>query len=361
MFGFLLLSVAVGPALKSTFGAHGAPNDFMSFYTGARLLPKSQLYLYNQTFEFEKQLGLTDPTPMVYIRLPFYALLFTPLAKLDYKLAYAIFQIGSILSFVLAMLLWRRFGAGTCLLLAGWSGAMAIALLRGQDAAYVLLFASVSAALLRKGQHFSAGAILALGMIKWNLLLFFPLMMIAKKMTRFGLGAAAGASVLLALSFLVYPGWPGDYPHALQLSETTLHVAAMPNLRSLLSGVSGALGIQLLGIAAGAVLCWRVFRSAGSGDQAVAISLLAGVIFSTHDYAYDCVLLLPAVGVAASLLNARPVVQACCAAAFSFCPVLLNFERARFIPQIAFIGVFLWVVLAERGLQPAQRYELERE
>jgi hypothetical protein len=118
--------------------------------------------------------------------------------------------------------------------------------------------------------------------------------------------------VLLILSFAAYPAWPGDYLHSLQLSETTLHVTAMPNLRSLLFGMPGALAMQILGTAAGAVLCW-------------------------------------------------PVMQVCWAVGFSICPVLLNFEGARFVPQVALIGLFLWMVLGSRSLRPAQRYELERE
>lgn len=346
LFGFLLLSVAIGPAFKSTFSSGGTHNDFLSFYTGSKLLPKSEIYRYDSTFEFQKHLGLTDTTPMVYIRLPFYALLFSPLAKLDYKIAYIVFQIVSILSFGLAMALWQKFGVGTCLLLVGWSSAMAIALLRGQDVAFVLLFASASAAMLRKGYHFGAGAILALGLIKWNLFLIFPLMIIAKKLTRFGLGFAAGVGVLLILSFLAYFHWPIDYLHALQLSETTLHVTSMPNLRSLLYGMPGALAFEALGMALGAALCWGVFRSESSGDEALAISLLAGVILSTHAYAYDCVLVLPAVAVAASFLCSRPYVQTWWAAGFSVCPVFLEFEGGRFVPQVAYVVLFLWLSVA---------------
>ncbi|HTM14336.1 MAG TPA: glycosyltransferase family 87 protein [Bryobacteraceae bacterium] len=342
LFGFLLLSVAIGPALKSSFGAHGVLNDFLSFYTGAKLLPRGKLYNYKSTLDLQRHLGMMNP-PMVYDRLPFYALLFSPLARLDYKNAYLIFQIASILSFALAVLCWRRFGAGTCLLLAGWSSAMAFTLLRGQDVAFVFLFASASAALLRKEYPFSAGAILALGLIKWHFLLLFPLMIIAKKLTRFGLGFASGVGVLILLSFAAYSQWPSDYWHVLQMTQITPHLTSMPNLWSLVHGGPGGLALQTLGIALGAVLCWCAFRSESSLDEAMAISLLAGVIFSTHAYAYDCVLMLPAVAAAASRLHSRPNFQFWLAIGFGACPVLLQFKGGRFIAQFAFLALFLWL------------------
>ncbi len=343
LFGVVLLFVAIGPALRSTFSSRGPVNDFLSFYAGSKLLPTAEIYNYKATLDFQRHLGLRNEIPMAYIRLPFYALLLTPLARLDYEIAYVTFQIMSVLSFGLAVASWRRFGLGTCLLLAGWSSAMAIALLRGQDVAFVLLFASASAALLRKGYPFGAGAILALGLIKWHFLLIFPLMIIAKKLTRFGLGFAGGVGALILLSFIAYPHWPSDYWRALQLTEITPHLTSMPNLLSLLYGMPGARAFQALGIASGAMLCLCVFRYGSSTDEAMAISLLAGLIFSTHAYSYDCVLVLPAVAVGASLLGSRPFMQACFSTGLSACPVLLGLKGGRFVPQVAFVVLFLWL------------------
>lgn len=347
--GFLVLSIMIGPALRSTFGSQGVRNDFLSFYSGAKLLPACELYRLDATLELQRRLNTADGTPPVYIsyvRPPFYAALLSPLARLDYGNAYAIFQAGSLLSFGLAMALWRRFDPGVCLLLVGFSSAMAVALLRGQDDALVLLFTSLSAALLRKGRHFGSGAILALGLIKWHLFLILPFLIVARKMYRFGAGFVTATGALLALSFARCLDWPLEYWRALRQTEPIVHVTSMPNLRSLLHGIPGEPAVQVLGLLLGVALCWRVFRSPCGADEALATCLIAGVIFSAHAYAYDCVLVLPAVVVAVSRLGRGPVVKAWCAAGLGACPALLAFELWRFIPQLALFALFLWLSAA---------------
>ncbi len=346
--GVIFLSLATGPALRSTLREGGAFSDFLSFYSGSKLLAACELYSYDKTLELQRQLGMTDATPMVYIRLPFYAALLSPLAKLDYRTAYLIFQLGSLASFAWAMLLWRRFGSGTSLVLFGSSAAMAIALLRGQDAALVLLFASISARLLQKGRHFSAGAVLALGLIKWHLLWAIPILALARRLVRFGAGFATVAALLLAWSFALCVDWPLEYWRALQQSETTLRLSEMPNLRALLNGVPGENALLALGIAVGIAGCWRAFRSHRDLDEALAICLLAGVILSPHSYSYDCVLILPAAAVALSPLASRPGWQALGALGLAMCPALLAFPLWRFAPQLALFALMAWLCARPR-------------
>ena len=151
MVGCLLLSVTTGPVIWSTFGPHGARNDFLSFYAGAKLLPTRELYRLQPTLELERRIAAQDSAPVAeisYIRLPFYAALLKPLARLPYRAAYAVFQSLSLLAFVWSIASWRRFGPGACIVLAASCGGMAFALLRGQDSAFVLFLLSVSSLLL---------------------------------------------------------------------------------------------------------------------------------------------------------------------------------------------------------------------
>jgi Glycosyltransferase family 87 len=338
LVGLIFLSVAIGPALRSTFRERGPRNDFLSFYTGSRLLGHGELYDYSKTIGLEKQLGLGDTTPMAYIRLPFYAAMLSPLAALGYRTAYAIFQTVCLVSFGLALLLWRRFGSGTTLVLFGCSAAMATAILRGQDVTLVLLFASISAALLRNGRPFSGGAVLALGLIKWHLLWAIPVLVVTRKLVRFGLGFTTAGGILLAWSFWPRLDWPVLYWRALQRNDmAVVHLHEMPNLRALLVGIPGESILLVIGFAVGAALCWRAFRSSCDLDEAIAICLLAGVFFTPHAYSYDCVLLLPAAAVALSSLSYRPALQAFCALGLAMSPALLTFQNWRFV----FFGAYL--------------------
>jgi hypothetical protein len=279
----------------------------------------------------------------VYIRLPFYAGLFRPVASIDYPLAYALFEMFTLLSFAVAVALWGRFGPGLCLVTAAWSTPLFTMLMHGQDSALILLVASVSARLVGIGRTLAAGAVLALAAIKWHFLLPFALLVCAWNFVRFAFGFAAACVGLLAWSFWLCPAWPLEYYRALRASETTLHLSQMPNLRSLVAGLPAYL---FLWTAAGvilAALCWKALRARMDPDSGVGICLLGGLLFSPHAYAYDCVLALPAIVMALSPYGSRPVLQLLAACILSACPVLLWLPGWRFIPQLLFPALLIWL------------------
>ena len=341
--GLIFLSVAIVPGLRSTFGKNGWRNDFVSFYSGAKLLSTCQMYSYNSVFEMQKHLGMTDSTAMVYIRPPFYAAIMRPLSALPYEMAYAVFQVLSMVSFAFGIALWRHFGWGLCLILGGWNVAMAMTLLRGQDVAFVLLIASLSAHLLRKGQHFGAGATFALALIKWHLLVPIVILILANRLLRFALGFAAAGIVLIGIAFYECPDWPVQYRQALRQSETSLQSSQMPNIRGLFSSTSGTTPVELVVIIACAALCWWALKSPANPDVAIALCLLAGVILSVHAYAYDCVLILPGAAAGLSRVTQRWGIQSICAVSVAVCPVLLLSPVLRVIPQVGLIILMVWI------------------
>ena len=158
-------------------------------------------------------------------------------------------------------------------------------------------------------------------------------------MYRFGTGFVLTAFILIVWSFLLVPGWPLEYWQAIQGTEPIVHATSMPNLRSLLYGLPGDTAIQVFGVIVGMVFCWRVARTSCANEEAIAFCFLAGLVCSSHAYAYDCVVALPAVAVVIARAGLRPHWKALAAALLSLSPVLLIMDGWRFIPQLIFVGL----------------------
>jgi hypothetical protein len=164
----------------------------------------------------------------------------------------------------------------------------------GQDVTLVLAALAVSLALFFRGRHFAAGCVMALCSLKFHLFITLPLLILTRRLWRFGAGSMAGGAVLLAVSFAVQGWhWPADYVRMLRLPTSTPSYALMPNLNGLLSGHPHGFGITALAacmvLAAAGLVMWR-----GRMTVAIAAMLLSGLLLSYHSFIADAVLLIPA-------------------------------------------------------------------
>lgn len=96
-------ALTLGPALR--FTANGI-TDFMPLHAGGKLAFSDHLYDSARVLETERQTEGWSSPARLYIRLPFEALLFRPLALLNYKLASAIWEIVNAGALAAFAMLW---------------------------------------------------------------------------------------------------------------------------------------------------------------------------------------------------------------------------------------------------------------
>jgi hypothetical protein len=161
---------------------------------------------------------------------------------------------------------------------------------------YLVLFCiALALDLLARGREGAGGAVLALGLIKWNVLLLVPFVLLAPGRRKALAGFAAVAAVEIAVSFaIIGPAGLGDFFSALQDPIADFLRAEMPSVRGLLLalGASDAVVVPLL-IALSAALVWLAWRLPVA--ESVALAVTGSVALGLHTMEYDLLLHLVAV------------------------------------------------------------------
>jgi len=114
-FGVLAGVLAMSFGIVVIFRGNAPKNDFLQFYVGAQNAGARNFYAMAASSATTQSL-LQNQFPMPFVRLPFYAFLLRPLAGLEYRTAYAVWQALSAASFVAVALLWS--GRRPCVALA---------------------------------------------------------------------------------------------------------------------------------------------------------------------------------------------------------------------------------------------------
>jgi hypothetical protein len=340
--------------------AHFYNNDFLCYYIGGTLVREGRFAdLYHPEAQMEVQRrvapGIAEPRP--YVRPPWFAFALAPLTRLSLVHAYAVW-IAMLLITLLATWAWAtvRFGE-TALVLAVLFLPANLGLCFGQDSAAMLAVLSISYVLLARERNFAAGLALGLGLMKFHLLLMFPVWMILQKRWRMLAGfAATGALFLTAALLALRPSGLADYVHVLLHGKTELFDPSpdtMVNIYSVLANfglastpLSAALAVLVIGIAIYGLRYAPLWRS-------LAIVATASLLISPHAFGYDAtVLLLPLWLVMenttrklsryATLMLATP---------FTFCFTLAS-PPLRCIPALALLA-FL-IVIATDSLASAE-------
>jgi glycosyl transferase family 87 len=175
-----------------------------------------------------------------------------------------------------------------------WSVPLLACFMIGQDVQLVVMLAAVSLALLFRGKHFLAGCVFSLCLIKFNLFLSLPLLIIGKRLWKFGGGLAAGGAVLLAISFGVEGwSWPWHYAAILRLPSTTPSYSGMPNLNGLVSGWPNKELLEALGACLTLAAAWIVIRGQEL-RSGIAAMFISGLLISHHGFFQDAFVLVPA-------------------------------------------------------------------
>jgi len=269
-------------------------NDFIAFYAGGRLAGTADLYDRDRVRQVQlERVGVTGEA-WRFIRLPYYAALFWPLAQLPYRPAYLVWQLLSLGAAVGFVWQYRVAPRGVTTLMTCLSLPLAASFLNGQDLAWLLLWIALAAHWRGQDRPFLAGAVLALCAAKYHLFLLLPLLVIARREWRLGAGLAGGAAAIVAASFAAGGiDWPLKYYEVLTDPQIHPGAAVMPNLHGAFSFAPSLAPLESAATALVAGAVWLVARW-GSFEYGLAAVLAGGLLAGYHAYLPDCALLLPA-------------------------------------------------------------------
>jgi len=274
------------------YAIHG-DNDFMNLYAGGVLAGSPDLYNMDAVRHVQGRFW-ERPRYLPFTRLPFYAVVLAPLRFLNYRYAYWLWQMLCLAA--VAATVWllparhRWLTAAACC----WSLPLVDGFVMGQDVAIVVLAAAASLALLARGKDFAAGCVLSLCLIKFNLFLALPILILARRMRRFGWGAAVGCAALAAVSFAVAGwNWPVPYVAVLRFPATTALYSGLPNLRGLFAHLPGVDYWQAGATCVTVVVTWIAARRS-SLRLAVSATILCGLLVSHHAFCADAFVVVPA-------------------------------------------------------------------
>jgi len=293
VFGAVGLFVSILHAKPERWAILSGLNDFPQLYFGPKLLASHELYRFSSMHALQlKTLGYANDH-IQYVRLPYYAVLLWPLSLLPFKVAYAVWQVCSLGALIGFVRLWsanRALAFGICC----WFPPVLVNFGSGQDVTFLLLWAALSTVLFQRGSPFWAGVVLALCAAKFHLLLFLPVMIVARRLWKVGAGLAAGSAVLLAISFISC-GWDWPILWYRTISDPiispVMHFSPLGLLSKSLGHssfvVAGA--CLIIGIASVVWFCTRNsdFR------LALSVALAVGPICAYHNYTQDYLLVLP--------------------------------------------------------------------
>ncbi len=286
MFGSLLLDAA-------------RSHDFLNIYTGASLAREGRfpdLHDVDVQLEREHRIFPGLPTLVPFVRPSFYAAILAPLSLLPYNAAFWTWiAIQTALLIACWIYGWWKFGANALVFGAMFLPApMGIA--SGQDCVVMLALLIVAYELHERDRPYLSGAALALMLIKFHLILLWPIALLWTKRWRMFAGFSATAAIEIAIS-LALGGMHGAHNYIALLTNKSLdRLSPSPELMISQQGLVENLNLHaswIVLLITGLVLGDFIFAARNSPLWRVfAVTSIASLIIVPHVYGYDAALLL---------------------------------------------------------------------
>ncbi len=359
--GLSAMWIALGSQILPSARSH----DFLNIYTGASLALEGRFAdLHDPEVQLARERRIY---PQLYALVPFvrpafYAAFLMPLALLPYSTAFAVWIAAqSALLLGCWTWIWRRFGADA-LVFAALFLPCPLGIASGQDCVMMLALFIFAYELAERSRWFAAGATLALMLMKFHLILLWPVAMLIQRRWRMLAGFCATALALVAICTAL--GGVGSLRlYAALLQNRSLdHLSPSPELMISVQGMLANLGIEArwtsaLTIAAAVVVflwsvraapLWRLF----------AITAVASLWIVPHVYGYDASLLLLPI-VLTIFRSANPASRI--GATLLATPIPFGFAlagRPWAIVSSASMAIFLLLLASERkalGLENSTR------
>ncbi|MFY9562480.1 MAG: glycosyltransferase family 87 protein [Terriglobales bacterium] len=312
-----LSNVVVVPGLLP-FLRSGYQN-FTIFYTAGKMVRSGQTAaLYDLSVQYQAQQQFAPDVrirqaALPYNHPPFEALLFVPFTFFGYWTAYLFWTALNIILLAASLAVLTKQFAEVGNLSSAFLGLAAAgffpvvsAIIQGQDCILLLFFYVIALAAFEKEQDVIAGAVLAAGLFRFQLVL--PLVLIlAVRRWRLLVGFAPVAGLLAGVSVAMI-GWRGAFDYVwlvLSLEKSgavgSIVAVGMPNLRGIIAGMpgvdAGSKSVVVLtfvcSIIVAVMAMWRIRTGRDSARCSFALATVAAVLVSYHALTYDLSLLLP--------------------------------------------------------------------
>jgi hypothetical protein len=296
--------------------------DFASFYTAGQIVRSGQsARLYDPALQWKIQQQFASTVkirlgPLPYIRPPFEALLFLPFAYLTYPTACFVWMaLKLILLLTLPLLLPRPDDGDSAIptpavvtLICLGFFPVAFDLIQGQDSVLLLLIVVLGLRLLLRNADLACGAVLALGIFKFHLVIPLIAILVLRKKFRVALGFVAVSSVLFTIS-LEMVHWSGVLAYPRYLWGLNLQPGlgmvvkpkSMPNIRGLITVLlgNGPLPTGAHWFLAGLVVFGIIVASRpwpGNNRRSIVVgfsfAIVVTLVTSYYANSYDLILLL---------------------------------------------------------------------
>jgi hypothetical protein len=313
----LVIDIVLGKVPKTLSGQTLLP-DYLAHWTGGRLLLNGDLgHLYDPSVQHGLQNEVIGSSTQLswFVSPPFAAVLYAPFALLSYPVSAGMWTVASTGLLVAAIVMMRpmlpRLGLrhwGLVTLVVAATQPVLELIGSGQDSALSLFLWVLGVRLLTSNRDRSAGVVFALGLLKPQLFIVAPLVLLLQCRFR-ALGAWVVTASGLGLVSLALVG-PSGIHTWLSLPFTRLYqvqvqegqawkMEGLPSLVTSLAPPAMAATAQVTGlivaVLVAAAFALEVRRSRGASIQAVwAFAAITTVVVSPHLVIYDLVLALPA-------------------------------------------------------------------
>ncbi len=365
ILGYFGLAVLL---LSAVFWADQSPTvektDFSVTYIGSRMVYLGQggrLYDLAEQQKLKRSL-LKYAEPLVYEHPPFEALMLAPLGALPYKTAYLLLGFINVAIWLSLPRLLRPYAPAPrdeLAYLALWLlfAPLGVALFQGQSSIVLLLVYALTFISLKRGCDFRAGAILGLGLFKFQFIVPFALIFLLRRQWKFMKGFVATAAGLSVLS-VVAVGWPGIWSYIHLLASVATHPDNMAYgsaidmstvqgfVHAVLGKILGRSAISLLvAVISIALIGWSAWRwreaaeRGRSFDLMLAASVVVALVTGFHMFTHDLSPLLLAMLLVAAHFPGRdrPVLRWTLAAALT-----LFWIPFLYFALLAWHHVYLW-------------------
>jgi glycosyl transferase family 87 len=343
--------------------------DFRNLYTAGYMLRTGhakELYRHEAQKRFQDEAVSHEQIAIPFLRPAYQALLFAPFSWLSFRKAYLlllVFNLG------LLGISYRLLRAHTSHLRELWAGLplgmflflpIGAALMQGQDSILLLAILSCALVALDGGREGMAGAIVALGLFKFQLVIPIALLFLLWRRWQFIAGFSIAGIALAGLSIGI-AGWTQSEEYAASLlnlgassslsSGLPLPVDHMANLHGLVTGIFGrksfARPLLLVGVVAMVVVAGVRRRS---GGEALAIAVSVATVISHYLFIHDMSLLLIPIVWALDRLLRRELdsgdrIRTCIVAVMFTSPALMSFAPGSFY-LVAIPGIVFAVMMA---------------
>jgi hypothetical protein len=292
---FCMVWISLGSMIAPSSKGH----DFLNLYSaGSLALDGKFATLHDPAVQLEREQRFVPSTPKLipFGRPLFYSLALAPLATIPFAQAFWVFIISqSVLLLGCWAWAWRRFGPNA-LVFAALSLPGPLGIASGQDCTVFLALLIVAYELADREQPAGAGAVLGLMLVKYHLMLLWPVALVLQRRWKMLAGFCAVAIAEVALC-LALGGVEGARKYVALVRDSNLEdLSAYKELMISLQGFAANLGIEsawVIGAMALAIVVIFLVTAAGAPLwRTFAMTAVASLLIVPHVHGYDATLLL---------------------------------------------------------------------